>query len=519
VRFALIDEIEELCAEFADRQFWPAGLVAVGQIRRFRKEPISPEADARLKKIEEILEPRDLKDRVRLFVLNGVRIWFDDLGIHDHGERLERVAKINHELGARLAQDEILFLELLLEVTVAPSGNSFWSFAEGLVEGASDRRRLWHSIDGAYRKADPARRNIQLLRSYLSSLSRVDMRLAEELLEETSRNEESKAWYPIVQSSIVVGDEGFRRLQRSVDQCDAPADHYSALGFSRDILTDDRLAVLVPRLGEKPGGFRIVIEAIAMRVAVDNSNGKHSLSPSLAEAARQLLATHSFSREEQFEEYELQEVIKTTMTGVEGERATTAILENLLTAELEHRVAYGVGTAMLRNLMTAQPKLTFDFLYGASHSSTHHGLDHLLDFDELRESPFDEAVDVSIIEWCEVESSGRFKWVARILTPFATNHANEHKSWKPLALEMIERAPDRIQIMALYIDHLRPGGWIGSASATWEANSQLLHRFLNHHDQALATFVAQQLEVLGKEVEGMRAREDAWERQSFERFE
>jgi hypothetical protein len=519
VRFVLIDEIEELCAEFAGRQFWPAGLVAVGQIRRFRKEPISPEADARLKKIEEILEPRDLKDRVRLFVLNGVRIWFDDLGIHDHGERLERVAKINHELGARLAQDETLFLELLPEMTVAPSGNSFWSFAEGLVEGASDRRRVWHSIDGAYRKAAPARRHIQLLRSYLSSLSRVDMRLAEELLEETSRDEESKAWYPIVQSSIVVGDEGFKRLQRSIDQGDAPADHYSALGLSRDILTDDRLAVLVPRLGEKPGGFRILIEAIAMRVVVDNSNGKHSLSPSLAEAARQLLASHSFCREEQLEEYELQQVIKATMTGVEGERAATAILENLSIAELEHRLAYGVGTVMLRNLMTAQPKLTLDVLYGASKSSTHHGLDHLLDFDELRESPFDEAVDAYVLEWCEVEPDARFKWFAQAVTPFAVNHVNQHKAWKPLALEVIERTPDRVQIMALYINHLRPGGWIGSASANWEANNQLFNQFLNHPDQALATFVARQLKVLKKEVEDMRAREDAWERQSFERFE
>jgi uncharacterized protein YukE len=73
--------------------------------------------------------------------------------------------------------------------------------------------------------------------------------------------------------------------------------------------------------------------------------------------------------------------------------------------------------------------------------------------------------------------------------------------------------------MALYIDHLRPGGWIGSASATWEANNQLFNQFLNHPDQALATFVDRQLEVLRKEVEDMRAREDAWERQSFERFE
>jgi hypothetical protein len=519
VRFALIDEIEELCSEFAERQFWPAGLVAVVQIRRFMKEPISAEADARLRKIEETLEPRDLKDRVRLFVLNGARVWFEDLGLHDHSERLERVAKINHELGMKLAQDETLFLELLPEVTVAAGGNSFWSVAEGLVEGASDRRRVWHLLDKAYKVADPGRRNVQLLRSYLSSLSTVDERLAEELLEETSRDEQSKVWYPILQSSIVVRGEGFKRLQRSIDQGDAPADHYSELGTSRKILIDDQLAMLVLRLGAQPGGFRVVIEAIAIRVAVDKGTEKHPLSPSLAGAARDLLASHSFSQEEQFEAYELQEVIKATMTGVEGESAATTILENLLTAVLEYRVAYGVGTAMLRNLMNAQPKLTLDALYGTSKSVTHLRLNHLLDFDELRESPFDQAVDACVLEWCEVEPDARFKWLAGAVTPFAVNHINKHKAWKPLALEVIERTPDRVQIMALYIDHLRSGGWLGSASATWEANNQLFNQFLNHPDQTLATFVDRQLEVLRKEVEDMRTREDTWERQRFERFE
>ncbi|HZY61873.1 MAG TPA: hypothetical protein VFE38_05045 [Edaphobacter sp.] len=59
------------------------------------------------------------------------------------------------------------------------------------------------------------------------------------------------------------------------------------------------------------------------------------------------------------------------------------------------------------------------------------------------------------------------------------------REWKEVALALLDRAPDKIEVLKQYIYQLRPMSWSGPRSAAWEANAKLLNVFENHPDAEL----------------------------------
>jgi hypothetical protein len=98
--------------------------------------------------------------------------------------------------------------------------------------------------------------------------------------------------------------------------------------------------------------------------------------------------------------------------------------------------------------------------------------------------------------------------------------ANSAKpQWKPSALALLERAPNKIEVLKHYIGHFAPRSWSGSRSATWEANARLLDHFENHSDLDLAAFARLKRDELRHLIDELKQQELDSEKRENERFE
>ena len=113
----------------------------------------------------------------------------------------------------------------------------------------------------------------------------------------------------------------------------------------------------------------------------------------------------------------------------------------------------------------------------------------------------------------------RFSLIAAKMVPFS-KAPNSHKpQWKPSALALLERAPNKIDVLEHYIGHFVPRSWSGSRSATWEANAILLDHFENHSDVELAAYARRRRDELRLLLDDLRRQELNSEKRENERFE
>jgi hypothetical protein len=84
---------------------------------------------------------------------------------------------------------------------------------------------------------------------------------------------------------------------------------------------------------------------------------------------------------------------------------------------------------------------------------------------------------------------------------------------------LLERAPNKIEVLKHYLDHFEPMGWSGSKSATWEANARLIDHFENHSDIDLAAFAGLRRDEMRRLINNLKRQELDSEKRENERFE
>jgi len=511
------DEIEALCKSFADRRYWPEGWIAIRSLRGFREEPLPPDQDERLRRIEGILRPRSIQEQVRVYVLRRPGSAWDDLGYNNWSAQLERLYNLSVELGRSVGRDDAVFDELLPELVRLGGNMSIGAFAKGIVESGAPPEDIWRRASRSFATADPKERNVEFLACIVSSLASMKAD-TEQLLTNSFTDPDLKPFYPYLQSRVRTTEDGMARLTRCLADHSVPIEHYRGLGFNRQMIDDGQLASLIPLMAIRPGGFPVALDCTWMRLAMCERNDEPPVSEAIISAGRKLLTDHAFSRNEHFEHYHYREVAKNCLAGTGGAEAVRMILHRLQSAASPRfDVNFHDAGAVMDALITVQPVAALDAIV-ASRSNEHRtGLEQLLDWHDS--STLDHVPEPILLQWCELDPDYRFPWAASHVRFFTKADASEEWRWKSTARSLLERAPDSIAVMKRYIKQLEPRTWTGSRAATWRANLILLDHFDANGNAKLKNFVAEERGRLILHVAQVQVQEDAEERRGNERFE
>jgi hypothetical protein len=275
---------------------------------------------------------------------------------------------------------------------------------------------------------------------------------------------------------------------------------------------------LIPMILQLEGGFGVAVDTIHMRI-VQVRQDKEALSPELVKAGRIVIEACEFDRRLNHAAYELGEVIEACLESADAIPMVEILLARLRKAHANYTFDFIEENQILGALFAAQPTVALDDLFAPARLHEHTGFRDFFDHDDLLGSPLDRIPETTLLAWCDEDRTVRYPLIAERMVPFSKAPNSEKPQWKPSALALLERAPNKIDVLTHYISHFEPMSWSGSRSATWEANARLLDHFENHSDTDLAAFARLRRDELMRSLAALKRQELDSEKRENERFE
>jgi len=91
--------------------------------------------------------------------------------------------------------------------------------------------------------------------------------------------------------------------------------------------------------------------------------------------------------------------------------------------------------------------------------------------------------------------------------------------WSPIALRLLENAPDRVEVLKRFVLQIKSAGGWGSRAAIVQANAKLLDRLEQYPDPAVTALMAEEKVRLDQYIKRERRSEAASDRKRSDRFE
>jgi hypothetical protein len=513
----LYDRIEAICHQFHQTRFWPEGWTAIRSIRRYREEPLPEEEDARLSALEEVMAPKSLAEQVRGQVLRSTRDAYDDIDFRDYEAQIARRESMLIELGKTMAVEAETLDALMPELFLCGTGLTLGAFAKGLIDATTYLRGLWDRLIAAFLTSDPKTSSPELLACFLFNLRSVEPELTETVLDEVLHDPLLSEWFPSFQGRVGIVGEAMARLKQSLANGRAPTELYRGLGWPGKP-EDPAVLELVPLLLHVADGFEVALNMVWIRI-IQLRNEKRDPTPELAAAGRLVIEACEFDRRLNREAHELQEVIEACLVGPEGIATVERVFDRLKVSHSMYGLGFMEESTILGALLAVQPVIVLNLLFMSATAGDEGGMRGFFDHHGVGGSPLNRVPQSTLLAWCDEDSAVRYPLIAARFCPFNKHQTTDVRVWKEVALALLDRAPDKIEVLKQYIYQLRPMSWSGSRSAAWEANAKLLDVFENHADPELAEFARTEREKLGATLDELRQEELKSERRDNERFE
>jgi hypothetical protein len=473
------DDLERVCRAISEKYFWTDGWVAVRQITFYDSKGFSPEKSARLASLEVLLRPRDLGQKVRSMVLSEDMIYVGldsvDNGTSDVGKTMAQVQEMAHDLGKAVAVDQGTFTELLPEL-IGGRSQQLWIFGGGLAEGTKEPHAIWNQLVTHLAAAPTDKRNPHMFCGFLNALYATNPNLVNALLDNALENETLAPWYPVLQTSVGLDKKGVDRLMRSLELGKAWIGTYRSLvgGGVTHQISGRGFNNLLLRIAEKPGGLDIAIEILCMRLSFEEGRRQSSISE-IIDIGCELMRQLGFAKKRDVgSEYRLGIIARYCLVGEKGAATVREICHNLKEAVSKSETYAFYQQELLQALLGAQPLAALEALCGDNAADLKLGVGILDEVGQLRRNAFDAIPEANLLSWCDRQPETRYPAVAAGITTFQPSSDTGSPQWTSTALKLLDKAPDRVEVLKKFIAQFSPTGWVGSHAAIVESNARLL---------------------------------------------
>jgi hypothetical protein len=495
-------DVERICSSIAKKVFWAEGWSAVRETAYYDSKGFIPDVTAHLARIEAKLQPQGTIQRVRSIVLGnsgsvvGIPLVSNrDEGVESGWSRLQDSA---YELGMSLAADSGALTELLPEL-VRTRSDQIWSFGRGLAQGAENPSNVWRQLVAQLQPVPVEGATTGVFCGFLIGLHQRDPALASSLLDDAINNDALAQCYPALEAAIgTIEESGLRRLISSLELGKAPTHAYRTLqgGGVTHRLSGSEFNELLLRISDRDDGVDIAIEILIMRL----SFGRESSTPDElveigCELFRRLRVTGSTNSNLA---YRLQIVARNCLLGDKGAATVRVVCANLRVAiSRSEASAYG-HRELLQMLFSVHPLPVLQSLCGGEDAAmVKTGVSVLEDTDLLRAHAFDVIAEEELLRWGEEKPDFRYPIVAAGVA--AIRHDTDGPRWTEIAHRILEKAPDRVQVLKKFIRQLS-SPWDPSRAAEVQANLHLLDDFARHPDPKLAEFAKSEKSRLSQAI-------------------
>jgi hypothetical protein len=199
-----------------------------------------------------------------------------------------------------------------------------------------------------------------------------------------------------------------------------------------------------------------------------------SIDNDLLLCGRELVSRYTFEQPYHRIDYDLSKIVDACLVGDDAKGTAVAVCRRFKTSRLKYGMYMSAYPDFIESLFRVQPEVALDELVGDAHESIHAG-----GYSD-RKTPLDTLDPSVLIGWARREPSTRFARVAAGITLFKKNKEEGHLAWTPLALQILDLAPDPSPVLAGFRSRLTPRSWSGSLVDLLEARRDLTRPLLSH---------------------------------------
>ena len=470
------------------------------------------------------MRPKDLLETVLAIVLGDEGYSYDLVDSEDEGDESDNSGtkaiekRINAtdakavSLGKAVADDHGIFAALIDKLLTGKG--HLWHFGRGLAEGQNPRD-VWARLKDQIAKTAREVLNVQVVRGFLAGLHKRDAELCHELLDEAVEDETLSYWYPALEGSVDIDERGAARLMRALSAGKAPIRMYNALvwGGVTKTVPPQAMKDLVLELASKEDGLPVAIGFCTCGCTTIKNP------PQLREAGWHLLEKVSFTSQNQHEDYRLAKIAAACIKGPESPARVAKLCARLKQAVSQRKTHITYYDDFLGTLLNVAPKAALDALCGGDDSDLEGELSDLEDVLRIKSKLFAAIGEDALLAWCDEKPASRYPAFAGSVPISIPDADSKEYEWSPIALRLLEKAPDRTEVVRRFVTQIASeGGW-GSRATNIEAKAKLLDKLSQYPDPALVAFVAEEKLRIAEYIQRERRSEAARDRRESDSFE
>ena len=387
------------------------------------------------------------------------------------------------------------------------------SLGVGLAMGTKDPAEMWRTLTTAFATAPEGGQNPMVLRGFLDGLSRSAPEKVSHYLDGAVTDSVLGSVFPLLQCSVDIDEAGASRIMKSLRQGLAPIEQYGqlSLGQATLLIAPASLQRVLLDVASRPRGLDVAIDILQMTFLGLRSNGL-PIAVELVDCGCTLIRAHDFIGLNDFSLYQSVEVLKVCLEESAGEGFVQEMCDKLLVIISDGKARYDC-IKIIKPLLCASPKIALSRLLLSEESQMVHEL--VTYYWSSEENPFEGVPIQDLRDWANEDPEIRYPALASITPLVVESRDGGTVSLSPVALGLLEAAPNTKIVLDHMQRNLRPLSWSGSRAAAIDRRRIALEPLCRHENQEIAEWALGWITSLAEWTE----KERLSERREDERFE
>lgn len=505
---------------------WLVGWSSIKEILKFDKSRIDANSVADLVRLECLLSPKSIVEKVRSQVLD--QNWFydelddDDANSNDN-KYLEREAKLE-QLGRLVGEDNEIIVELLPLLLKSNSHKHVGSFAFGVAQTIENIRDLLEKARLIVRNEGINAIDFSFIVELVGGWNKIDSKEVSLFLDQSVDDAVWGEVFPWIQLSTPLDIKGYERLLHCLTLEKAPICLYNHLqyGSVTSSLPAENVMILLSAIAKKSGGVIVATEILYM--VVFGAKEKD-------EIYREKLAEGSsiFLKELNWRELEtanrnilsrLSKILGFVLQSQFSDEYVEVILQNILNLNIDDSVKYSPDSKLLlAPFFLYKTTRTLDLIYHPDENGSYDLVVDLLHdrYSSDHESLIRHCIVDKIIDWCRDSPVDRVIFIAKICPLLRQEQNNTEKTvdagLSEIIKELFKLAKEKRVLLEVLSKRIRPSSWSGSLATILRSRIPLLNELKNNQNSEVVNLI----EKLQSEIDNEARHEALWEEEKNQR--
>lgn len=434
--------------------YWDLGWREVNEVLHFDRSGLPAELRTAFEQLEREFRPQDSAQAFVAFVLG--KPWRHWHSRGDDRRHTRNVGLLARGCGVRLASAREL-PTYLARATGAEHGQGPSRFGAGLASRAIDLETLWGRATAAFREALPEARGPALLSGILEEAQRRDAGWVAIKIEQIIADPDLASHSVEIIPRGALNAATIDQLIEALNGGRITPDRLMGLmygGVTTDMDAGD-LARLLSHMIDHPNGAVPALGVLHMRAYADRQD-KRPVASALMDVARRLVIdTRVYRSDRQHADFEVGYVAKLLLP---DESLARQIAQRMVAANQEDHW-YTRDFSELKKLIIEHHLLVAldEFVEGAEGGRILDGVfgNAFSDDDSIGESA--AQLDLAVVRrWIVDDPQRRAELLAEVI-PYAVRDEGGAFAWSPVALAILDLAPDRIRVLDALADRFYSG--------------------------------------------------------------